>query len=278
MQHAGRSRVQIRPVGPPLKLERARRLHLALESIHLVDVRLPAQPVDLDLPRVGHRVVGVQRLLEHQRRSLRGLICLCGRSRGPSTARATVAGVVLHTELQRQLAPDADPVAELEVVVPKRATQLVRRQRKGQMQLVTRHRRKRQLPLADACEPMLRPLLAVVPLCKPRKDDGHAAADGLARHELRALAQEDRRRLARGLPVGHMRALQVDGGLRRRRCHPRHHQSRRRPLEPQHTRDRKLVLQLSYIRHRTLPSRFPVYASRMDRETALTYWYGCAET
>ena len=206
VQHAGRASVHVRAVYSSLKRHRTRGLPLALEAVDLVDELRTAQPIDRDLLRIRHRVVDVERLFEHQRCALCRLVGLCRCRRGPSAACPAVAGIVLHSQFQRQLVPDAHSIPQLEVVEAQAPAQLVRRQRKRQVQgriaSRTRHPRKLQLPLADAREAVLRPGLAVVPVREPRKDDGHAAADGLARHELRALTQEDRRCLARRLPVG----------------------------------------------------------------------------
>ena len=67
-------------------------------------------------------------------------------------------------------------------------------------------------PLFEAGETVRRLLVSADAVAKPRKADGDAAADRFAGREGGCGREEERVRLAGGLPVREVRAVQVDGG------------------------------------------------------------------
>jgi len=104
---------------------------------------------------------------------------------------------------------------------------------------------------------VLRSGLAVVALGEPGKDDGDAAADGFAGGELGALAEEDRRCLPGGPPMGEVRALHVDGGLGGWHGHAGEDQPGGYLLEAEATGYRELALQLRNLHVNALPCALP---------------------
>ena len=170
-------------------------LGLLFEVVGLVEVLGVGEADDGDLLGVADGEVGVKGFFEVKR----------------------LAVLIGDGELDVELGAESDFVDERELVVAEGAAGVGGAEGEGEMEVVAGEGGEGEGPLGDAGEAVGGAVGGAGRRgcgagSEPGKDDGDAAADGFAGGEERAFGEEEHGLLAGGLPLGDVRALEVELG------------------------------------------------------------------
>ncbi len=191
----GSDGVEIGAVGFGGELEEGFALGFVFELVGFVEEAGVGEADEGDLLGVGDGEVGMEGFFE-----LEGLV-----------------GGVGDDELEAEFGAEDDLVGELEAVVAEGAGGVVGREGEGEVEVVAGESGKGEGPLGEASEAVGGAIGAWVAggggaAAEPRKDNGDAAADGLVGSEGGAVGEEEDGVVAGGLPVGEVRAVEVELG------------------------------------------------------------------